>query len=57
MYAILYDKDNTVIAVRHGRSDVSTLNPGGDSVCRVYLSNLGSQTVDHYTLIPSGTPP
>jgi hypothetical protein len=55
VYAILYDKDNRVITVTHGLSDVLNLKPGEDSAFKISLPSLAPETVDHYTLIPGGS--
>ena len=55
VYALLYDKDNLLITVESGIADVSTLKPGEDSAFKISLFGLGSETVDHYTILPGGT--
>ena len=57
VYAVLYDKDNKLITVESGIVDVSTLKPHDNSAFKVSLFGLSSAgTIDHYTLMPGGTP-
>jgi hypothetical protein len=61
VHAIPYDENNTVITVEYVFASITTLGPGQESPFAINLFSLGaigvpSDKVDHYTLIPSGTP-
>ena len=57
VYAALYDKDNKLISVESGSVDVSTLRAKDNSAFTISLFGLGSaDRVDHYTVMPGGTP-
>jgi hypothetical protein len=54
IYAILYDSNSQVISVEQGLTDLYPLPPNESSA---FVINLFLQdNVDHYTLIPGGTP-
>jgi hypothetical protein len=54
VYAALYDKDNTLITVESGSVSVSSLKAGDNSPFTINI--FGVKDVDHYTLLPAGTP-
>ena len=54
MYAILYDNNNQVISVEQGLADLYPLPPNESSAFAINL--FLQDNVDHYTLIPGGTP-
>jgi hypothetical protein len=59
--AILYDENNIVITTEDTLADITTLGAGQESPFSISLSSLspagGPRTeIDHYTLIPGGTP-
>jgi hypothetical protein len=57
VYAILFDKDNKVISTELGNVDASQLKPGDNSAFKIDLIGIrSSDTVDHYMVIPGGTP-
>jgi hypothetical protein len=57
VYALLYDKDNKLISVESGSVDVSDLKAGDNLLFKISLVGLSSSdTVDHYTVIPGGSP-
>lgn len=57
VYAVLYDKANHLITLVSGSVDVTTLKPRDDSAFKISLFGLGpGDTIDHYTLMPGGTP-
>jgi len=55
VFAALYDKDNHLITVQSGFADVMNLKPAEDSAFKISLFGLGSETIDHYTLLGGGT--
>jgi hypothetical protein len=57
IFAALYDQNNNLITTQSGLVDVSSLKPGDNSAFKVSLFGLSSaDTVDHYTVMPGGTP-
>ena len=54
IYAILYDSKNQVISVEQGLVDLYPLSPNESSAFAINL--FLQDNVDHYTLIPGGTP-
>ena len=61
VYAILYDQNNTVITVKDHFVDVNSVGPGQESPFSIDLFSFApigvpQDKVDHYTLIPGGTP-
>jgi hypothetical protein len=54
VYAALYDKDNMLITVESGSVSVSSLKAGDNSPFTINI--FGAKDVDHYTLLPAGTP-
>jgi hypothetical protein len=57
VFAALYDQNNNLITTQSGLVDVSSLKPGDNSAFKVSLFGLSSaDTVDHYTVMPGGTP-
>jgi hypothetical protein len=55
VFAALYDKDNHLITVQNGFADVMNLKPAEDSAFKISLFGLGSETIDHYTLLAGGS--
>ena len=59
VYAALYDKDNKLISVESGSVDVPRLKAGDNSPFKISLIGLSksdSDSVDHYTVMPGGSP-
>ena len=59
--AILYDGNNTVITTKYTIAAVTTLGAGQESPFSINLSSFSpvgapQPKIDHYTLIPGGTP-
>ncbi len=54
IYAILYDSKNQVISVEQGLADLYPLPPNESSAFAINI--FLQDNVDHYTLIPGGTP-
>ena len=56
IYAALYDKTGQLITTDFGLADVSPLPAGDNSAFSIGLFGIEDDQVDHYTLLPGGTP-
>jgi hypothetical protein len=56
VYAALYDKDNILITVQSGLVSVLQLRAGDNSPFTINIFSTVKDDIDHYTLLPAGTP-
>lgn len=56
IYAALYDETGQLITTESGFADVSPLPAGDNAAFSISLFGIEDDEVDHYTLLPGGTP-
>jgi hypothetical protein len=56
VYAALYDKDNMLITVESGLVSVLQLRAGDNSPFTINIFSTVKDDIDHYTILPAGTP-
>ena len=56
VYAVLYDKDNILITVQSGLVSIPQLRAGDNSPFTITIFSTVKDDIDHYTLLPAGTP-